>query len=115
MRKISQIGNKHKLDYAFTLHAGASLTAPFVRFEDVYFYINDKDIEKWINLLDLKRTEFGGNIYLVIPKYEWILDDIVKISKNNVINNILLYLDLVNYPKRGKEQADFLREKKIGY
>ncbi len=111
MGKVSQIGNENNLDYAFTLHAGASLSAPFVRFEDVYFYANDNDIEKWVKLLDLKITEFGGNVFLIIPKYDWILDD----NKNNVVNNILLYLDLMNYPKRGREQADFLRKKKIGY
>ena len=115
MGKISQIGNNNELDYAFTLHAGASLLAPFVRFEDVYFYANVRDIEKWIRLLDLKRTEFGGNVFLVISKYDWVLNDKNRVNGDNVVNNILLYLDLMNYPKRGREQADFLREKKIGY
>jgi len=115
MKKISWIGSENKLDYAFTLHAGASLSAPFVRFEDIYFYANEDDIEKWVNLLDLKRTEFGGNVFLVIPKYKWVFDDKIRINNNNVVDNILLYLDLINYPKRGKEQAEFLRDKKIGY
>ncbi|MBU1029602.1 MAG: hypothetical protein KKB65_00045 [Nanoarchaeota archaeon] len=115
MNEISMIGNKNKLDYAFTLHAGASLTAPFVRFDDVYFYAKDEDINKWAELLDLKRTEFGGNIFFVIPRYKWILDDKITIQTKKTINDIMLYLDLINYPKRGKEQADFLREKKIGY
>lgn len=115
IEKISQVGNKNKLDYAFTLHAGASLSAPFIRFEDIYFYANEEDIKKWVKLLDLKITEFGGNVLIVIPRYKWILDDKIKVNKKNVINYIQLYLDLINYPKRGKEQADFLREKKIGY
>lgn len=115
IEKISQIGNKNKLEYAFTLHAGASLTAPFVRFDDVYFYVKEVDIDKWADLLELKRTEFGGNVFLVVPKYDWILADKEIINKKNTINDILLYLDLINYPKRGKEQADFLREKRIGY
>jgi len=115
MDKISKIGNKNKLDYAFTLHAGASLTAPFVRFEDVYFYVKEDDVDKWADLLELKRTEFGGNVFLVVPRYDWILADKTLINRKNVVNNISLYLDLINYPKRGKEQADFLREKKIGY
>ncbi len=115
MDKICQTGNKNKLDYAFTLHAGASLIAPFVRFDDVYFYIKEEDIDKWADLLDLKRTEFGGNVFLVVPQHDWILTDNVPINRKKVVNNILLYLDLINYPKRGKEQADYLREKKIGY
>lgn len=115
METIFQVGIKNKLDYAFTLHAGASLSAPFVRFEDVYFYVKEDDIDKWVNLLELKKTEFGGNVFLVVPKYKWVLSDKKIINKKNAVNNILLYLDLINYPKRGKEQADFLREKKIGY
>ena len=115
MEQISQTSNKNKLDYAFTLHAGASLSAPFIRFEDVYFYMNENDIEKWETLLDLKKTEFGGNVFMVIPKYKWVLIDKIEINKKKAVNNIILYLDLVNYPKRGKEQAEFLREKKIGY
>jgi len=26
-----------------------------------------------------------------------------------------LYLDLYHYPQRGKEQADFLRERRLGF
>jgi len=115
IEKISQMGNKNKLDYVFTLHTGASIVAPFVRFEDIYFYVKEEDIDKWADLLELKRTEFGGNVFLVIPRHNWVLADKTLINGKRVINNILLYLDLINYPKRGKEQADFLREKKIGY
>jgi len=32
-----------------------------------------------------------------------------------VVNNVQLYMDLVNYPKRGKEQAEFLRKEKMGF
>ncbi len=115
MENISVNGRKNKLDYAFTLHAGASLVAPFVRFDNIYFYAKEGDEEKWARLLDLKRTEFGGNVFLVIPKNEWVLEDKSLIRNKSVVGNILLYLDLVNYPKRGKEQADFLRKKKMQY
>ena len=84
MEQIAQTSNKNKLDYAFTLHAGASLSAPFVRFEDVYFYINENDIQKWETLLNLKKTEFGGNVFMVIPRYEWVLIDKIEINKKRV-------------------------------
>jgi hypothetical protein len=31
------------------------------------------------------------------------------------VSNVQLYVDLYNYPARGREQADFLRERKIGF
>jgi len=31
------------------------------------------------------------------------------------VGNIQLYLDLINYPARGKEQAEILREKVIRF
>jgi len=115
MDKIANKAREEGLKYSFTLHAGASLVAPFVRFEDIHFYTNEEDIPKWIKCLDLKRTEFGGNIFLVIPQYDWILEETIEKNKKKIINPIMLYLDLINYPKRGKEQADFLREEEIGF
>lgn len=115
MRKISQKSKELKLDYALTMHSGASQIAPFVRFEDVYFYVRNEDIPKWIEALDLKQTELGGNVFLVAPQDEWILNQIQVANNLKIINNIQLYMDLVNYPKRGKEQAEFLRKEKLGF
>ncbi len=115
MDRIAEKSKEKGMYYAFTQHAGASLIAPFTRFEDIYLYVHKKDIPKWIESLDLKRTELSGNVFLVVPQYEWILEETAKVNKKQAINNIMLYLDLINYPKRGKEQAEFLREKKIGF
>jgi hypothetical protein len=32
-----------------------------------------------------------------------------------VVSDVQLYVDLYNYPARGREQADFLRERKMGF
>lgn len=115
IREIAQKSKKLKLDYALTMHAGASQIAPFVRFEDVYFYVRNKEIPKWTEALGLKQTELGGNVFLVVPDDELVLTQTQTANNLKIVNNVLLYLDLVNYPKRGKEQAEFLREKKMGF
>lgn len=115
IQEIATLGNKNDLSYALTQHAGASQVAPFVRFDDIYFYMNPEDFEKWKKKLNLRETELGGNIYLVIPKYKWFLTNIQKISEIKIVNNIILYLDLINYPKRGKEQAEYLRKQQLGF
>lgn len=98
--------------YALTLGAGASLVAPFVRSTDTHLYINT-DFEVLKNALTLTPVEFGGNIYIVRPSDGGIFFDTQTIRKVTVVSDLQLYLDLYNYPQRGREQAVYLREEKM--
>jgi len=98
--------------YALTLGAGASLVAPFVRSTDTHIYINT-NFEVLKKALTLTPVEFGGNIYIVRPSDGGVFFDIQTIKNVTVVSNLQLYLDLYNYPQRGREQADYLREKKM--
>lgn len=98
--------------YALTLGAGAYLVAPFVRSSDTHLYINT-DFELLKDALDLTPVEFGGNIYIIKPSDDGVLFDTQMKKKVTIVSNIQLYLDLYNYPQRGREQADFLREEKM--
>ena len=100
--------------YALTLHSGASFIAPYVRYSDVHLYIKN-DINKWIQRLDLRPVESGGNIYLIKPYDEGALQNLQTIKGNKIVSNIQLYLDLYSYPKRGREQAEKIREEKINF
>jgi len=112
--KIAGRGEKKKSCYGLTLMAGASLVAPFVRFSDVHLYIAE-DQKQWVDQLDLEEVEFGGNVFLVQPADEGVFIDIREINKIKVVSNLQLYLDLVKYPARGKEQAEFLRKEKMKF
>ncbi len=114
MRKIEDISKKIDIEYAMTMHAGASLVAPFVRYTDVHFYIRGQ-LERWIKELDLRPVEFGGTIHLIEPYDNGIFYRTQNIEDTKIVSNIQLYLDLYNYPARGREQAEFLRENKIGF
>jgi len=52
---------------------------------------------------------------LVEPYDEGVFWGIQMINGIKVVANIQLYVDLFNYPARGREQAEFLREKKIKF
>ncbi|MDP6156437.1 MAG: type IV toxin-antitoxin system AbiEi family antitoxin [Candidatus Thermoplasmatota archaeon] len=95
--------------YAMTLGAGASVIAPYVKSTDTHMYILDEKIV--ISVLKLTPVEFGGNVYLIEPPDEGYLMNMQSKDGLKIVSNIQLYLDLYNYPKRGHEQANHLREK----
>jgi len=113
-KNIEELANSIESQYAFTLHSGTSFVAPFVRYTDIHVYVDSK-IDQWIKKLDLRPVESGANIYLIEPYDEGVFQGLQTINGKKIVSNIQLYLDLYNYPKRGREQADFLREKKIKF
>ena len=100
--------------YAFTLHAGGSLVAPFVRFNDVHFYVGP-DVSSWVEALGLRVVEFGGNIHLLQAYDDGVFYRLRKPRGLAVVGNVQIYLDLYQYPARGREQAEHLREHEIGF
>lgn len=114
-RKIVEVSEKRKLEYALTLHAGASLLAPFVRFNETHFYVRASDIEKWIKALDLRPAETGANVLLIAPRDGGVFYRKQQVGDASVVCTTQLYLDLVNYPARGREQAEFLRKEKMEF
>ncbi len=114
MAKVKEAAERLGDTYAFTIHAGASLIAPFVRFHDVHFYIAS-DPDAWVHELDLHAVEFGGNTHLLRPYDDGVFYCLRSPQGMAVVGNVQLYLDLYGYPARGCEQAESLREKEIGY
>ncbi|GFP21175.1 hypothetical protein HKBW3S06_00401 [Candidatus Hakubella thermalkaliphila] len=114
MKKASALAREKGLKYAFTLHAGASLVAPFVRFTDVHFYLAGSR-GFWVKELDLRPVEYGGSVHLIIPYDKGVFYNRQIVGDMVTVSNTQLYLDLHNYPARGKEQADFLRAQKLSF
>lgn len=99
---------------ALTLHAGAALVAPFVRYTDVHAYI-DGDLGRLAKSLDLRPVETGGSVHLLEPNDIGIFYGTRGIQDVPVVSDLQLYLDLLHYPARGREQAEVLRRQKLGY
>lgn len=99
---------------ALTLHSGAAVVAPFVRSPDVHaYFVGDR--ERLVKALDLRPVESGGTVHLLEPYDEGVFYRIQTIRGIRVVCNTQLYLDLINYPARGREQAEVLRRQKLGY
>jgi len=105
--------------YALTLHAGASLVAPFAKYHEVHIYVDSSgliaDTERvWKEALDLQPMETGGNVHLTWPYYEeGAFYCSRKIDGVWVVSDVQLYIDLYNYPIRGREQAEYLKRKRL--
>ena len=116
-KKINSLSEDKELKYALTLLSGASLVAPFIRgVSSLQMYIsNSEDIPNWIRLLELRPVESGSNISIYIPYDEGVFYKLQEVNGIRIVGNIQLYLDLYNYPARGREQAEFLRREKIKF
>lgn len=114
MDEVERAAEVVEKQHAFTLHAGASMIAPYVRFNDVHFYV-EGDPQLWVDTLDLHTVEFGGNVHLLRPYDEGVFYRLRRPEGIAVVGNIQLYLDLYEYPARGREQAEFLRDEEIGF
>ena len=114
IRRIAEAGSRTNGRYALTLHAGASLVAPFVRFNDVHIY-TEEPAETWVEALDLREVEFGGNFSLLAPYDAGVFYAAHEVDGAVVVGDVQLYLDLYHYPARGREQADFLRERRLKF
>lgn len=112
--QVNDLAQVDRFSYAFTLHAGASLVAPFVRFTDVHFYL-DGDMDKLVETLDLRPVEVGGTIHILQPYDAGVFYNRQEPDGLSVVCNTQLYLDLVSYPARGRDQAEFLRREKMPY
>lgn len=106
------LGRREQL--ALTLHSGAAFVAPFVRTGDVHAYFVG-DLERLAKALDLRPVESGGTVHLFEPYDEGVFYRVRTIRGVRVVCNTQLYLDLVNYPARGREQAEVLRRQKLGF
>ncbi|MCK4617512.1 hypothetical protein KAT45_01285 [Candidatus Aerophobetes bacterium] len=117
IKRVVRISEDKELEYALTLLSGASLIAPFIRgISSLQMYVTDsKNLSKWVSLLDLRPAESGSNISMYVPYDEGVFDKTQEIDDIRIVGNIQLYLDLYNYPARGREQAEFLRREKIKF
>jgi hypothetical protein len=112
LKKLSSSVNQN-VKYALTLHVGASLIAPYVRPASLHIYVGYGE-ENLVKRLNLQPIELGGNVFLVQPYDEGVFYGVQKVRGAYVVSNVQLYVDLYNYPARGREAAEHLRKEVIG-
>lgn len=106
---LSRMKEAGALDYALTVLAGAHLVAPYVRPTTVHFYVKEeKQAKTWVEQLELRPVEAGGNVFMVLPYDVGVLYGISEVGGVKVVSTVQLYVDLFNYPARGEEASEMV-------
>jgi hypothetical protein len=111
-KQIAEFCRANGTQYALTLFSGGNRLAPFTRYNVATSYFSG-DIEKMRRDLELKEVPSGPNVQIIIPYDEGMYYKAQEVDSTIVANPIQIYLDLYNYKGRGREQAEFLRERMI--
>lgn len=100
--------------YCFTLHAAASFISPWTKYSAVHMYV-DGPYQIWEKKLGLIKAERDANIFLVQPYYKTsVFADAQNVGRFfSIVSDIQLFLDLYNFPIRGRETAEHLFEKRL--
>jgi hypothetical protein len=116
MPKIAEMLDINHVDYVFAGQAGASLVDRYADFDVVDVYIRDPAAaQKSLQELGGRWVERGGNVNLAQPYYSVSAFYGYQCPKNamKAASDIQLYLDLYDYPVRGREQAEHLYERRL--
>ncbi|HXA98244.1 MAG TPA: type IV toxin-antitoxin system AbiEi family antitoxin [Candidatus Dormibacteraeota bacterium] len=112
--ELGRVAHEARRRYAFTLHSGAALVAPNVRFPAIHCYL-EGDPEPVARALGLRPGEGEGNIYLLAPYDHGVFYSPMAKGGLPVVCLPQLYADLYHYERRGREQAAHLRREAMGY
>ncbi len=103
------------VDYALSLQAGASLVAPYADFDVVDVYVHSiDDAATLAKQLGAREVERGANVRISVPYYRVsAFFDRQEAAGLQVVSDLQLYLDLFDYPLRGREQAEQILERRL--
>ncbi len=115
--KISSLNIPKEIGYALGLHAGANLVAPHAVYNEVHIYVrNEEALNYCVKHLRLEAVDRGANLVFLMPYYgHSVFFSKQLVSNLWTVSDIQLYLDLYNFPVRGREQAEYLYEKRLKY
>jgi len=113
-KQLADFCKTNKIQYVLTLFSGANRLAPFTRYNFAASYFSG-DVEQLKRNLELKEVPTGANLRILVPYDEGVYYKAQEVDSVKVANPIQIYLDLYNYAGRGREQAEFLREKIIKF
>lgn len=113
-KQLAEFCKRKKIQYALTLFSGANRLAPFTRYNVATIYFSG-DVEELKRDLELKEVPSGANLQILVPYDEGVYYKAQEVDSVKVSNPVQVYLDLYKYAGRGREQAEFLRERIIKF
>jgi DNA-binding transcriptional ArsR family regulator len=103
--------------YGLSLHAGASLVAPFVQFREVHVYVPEAEDalrKRLLKALGGKEAIGEANLVFLNPFYRSSFLFGARVIRGvRVVSDLQLYLDLSCFPQRGAEQAEVILERRL--
>ena len=109
---LNMFKGRERKEYALTGLSGALLVEPIVRPTNTHIYVKrETDAIEWANELGLMPIEENGNVKFAIAASDGFFYGAQEINGIRVVSDIQLYVDLYNYPARGREAADELYKK----
>ncbi len=115
MAEVARAAEAAGRRYAFSLHAGALLVAPPLRMPAVHCYL-EGDPAPIAAVLGLRpATEADAVLHLLTPYDAGVFYGRLEKGGLKVVCLPQLYVDLVHYERRGREQAEHLRREAMGY
>lgn len=105
-------------DWAVTLEHGASFWASNLTRLPSSMSVWVPDDVPWRKIIessDFKMVERGENLRLLVTKEAVPFLGVSTFDSLHVASPIQLYLDLFNWPKRGREQAEHLRKERLRF
>jgi len=113
-KQLAEFCKRKKIQCALTLFSGANRLAPFTRYNVATSYFGG-DVEELKRDLELKEVPSGANLQIRVPYDDGVYYEAQEVDSVKVANPVQIYLDLYNYAGRGREQAEFLRERIIKF
>lgn|SRR4030043_1018582 len=113
-KQLAQFCKTKRIQYALTLFSGANRLAPFTRYNFATSYFSG-NVDQLKRDLEIKEVSTGANLQILMPYDEGVYYKAQEVDSVRVANPIQIYLDLYNHAGRGREQAEFLREKIIKF
>lgn len=111
---VARLAQAEGRRYAFTLHTGASLVAPHIRFPSIHCYLEGEP-DAIAKSLGIRPGEGEGNIHFLSPYDQGVFYGLLAKGGLSVVCLPQLYADLYHYERRGREQAEYLRREAMGY
>lgn len=101
---------------ALASFTAAQWLAPFVRHPNTYFYADDTGLATLTKVLELRDAPKGGNVLIVLPEDEGVLDDATRVSEDIVVTSpVQTYLDLRHAGDLGEEGAREIRRLRLDW
>ena len=98
--------------YALTGFSGARLSSPRVRYNRATIYVASR-MDALANDTGLKLVDTGGNVILLKPYDEGVLQGSRVLYDTRVVSAVQLYLDLQSMSGRGEEAAEEILEREL--